>query len=91
MMRSFNALNFQINKAFQKELDGVVHPTQDYEFRYTSFVLKLLKFVKYSSSDAHHQPHFLQAEDLETSTKTMISDFIKELKKSMNRKFYSKN
>ena len=30
MMRSFNGLNINISKAFQKELDGVVHPTEDY-------------------------------------------------------------
>ena len=58
MLRKFNGLNIKITKAFQKELDDVVHPSQDY-----------------SSSDAHHQPHFQQSEGLEQSIKDMFTEF----------------
>ena len=58
MMRQFNGLNFKVNKAFHQELDGVVHPSNDY-----------------SSSDAHHQPHFTQAGDLEYSVREMFKEY----------------
>lgn len=58
MLREFNGLNFKVTKAFQKELDSVVHPNDEY-----------------SSSDAHHQPHFTQAEDLEHSIREMFIEY----------------
>lgn len=58
MLRQFNGLNFKVTKTFQKELDSVVHPTDEY-----------------SSSDAHHQPHFTQAEDLEHSIREMFIEY----------------
>lgn len=58
MMREYNGLNFKVTKDFQKELDSVVHPSDEY-----------------SSLDAHHQPHFLQAEDLEHSIREMFQEY----------------